>query len=1077
MNRKKTTHFATAILLVFVAVININAQDKISLAGKWMVQLDSDSAHFKRNKPPASFLYQLNLPGTTDQAHLGIKTSGSDYGIPTRAYKYIGPAWYQRQITIPKNWEGKTIMLLLERVLWESKVFIDGKEISALSPLYVPHKHVLGKLTPGTHTLTLCINNDLIHNIGDKGHGYTEYTQSIWNGVVGRIELLSEPSLLITRIKTYPDADKKQLGIEAFLMSKNAGSITVKASIKESATGQLIKTVSETFPHHAADTIIAFSINELKDLKTWDEFEPNLYEVILTFEQDNCQSTHIEKTGFRKVSTNSHKILVNGKSTFIRGNIDCVHFPVTGYPSCNVKDWEVIFKKYKEFGLNTVRFHSWTPPKAAFEAADKMGIYIQTEIIWLDWWMAGEQKDRPEMNTKGYPQGLGKNPNADAFVQAEMKRVLDEYGNHPSFMFFCIGNELGNSDFDVMQKWIESAKNKDPRRLYAVSTARKITDADDYMVTHHIPNIGGTYGYSLNKTDAGLENQYSKAHIPIIAHEVGQVPVYPLWSETLKYTGVLKARNLEGFRQTAIKNGIGEQDRKFHQSSGLLQQLLYKNLIENITLAPSSAGYQLLSMQDYQGQGEALIGWLDCFWDSKGTTNASLFKGYSNAVVPLIRIKSLTYTHKDTLILKMELANNYTADLHKKLAWSITDETGKQLYKGITKKTFFPQGSLTLADSLHLSLGSFPKKAGQYTFKLYFEDNSHSNSWQFFVFPEKPAVDTEGILIRNEWDAAVDSTLEKGGKVLLIANKLGTKQSSASVNFTPLFWSASFFPGQSNETLGSFINHKSEAFKYFPTESFTNWQWLKVTGGAKYFKLSDMPANFKPLVQPVSDFHYNEKLGSIFETRVGNGKLLVSGYALQQEDNAYAQQLFYSLISYMKTAAFAPKNDLPVALLKKKLASIPQAASSVPLPDQFKTATLFIKGGAKAAQSKYWEAADDSVLVNKRYRYSITGTAYSVKQPSGTAWDGTHFSINLQPPAGVKGYIYLHLINDAKRKGEGTISIEGRELKTGDIPVSGKWIKILMMREDTNDGKVAIQLASDGAAPLLINQMVVMEEE
>ncbi|MGJ7031670.1 glycoside hydrolase family 2 TIM barrel-domain containing protein [Niabella hirudinis] len=1068
-----------SLLFVFcTAALFSHTQEKISLAGNWQVQLDPDSSYYIKNQRPPTYSSRIQLPGTTDEAKLGIKTSGSDYGILTRVYKYIGPAWYRRQITIPVNWAGKDISLYLERVLWESKVFVDGREISTLSPLYVPHRHRLGRLKPGTHTLDICINNDLIHNIGDKGHGYTEYTQSIWNGIVGRIELQAA-SLAISQVKTYPDAEKEALRLEVFLSNAAARNLTLSVTIKDAKTGALLKKSAQPFTAKQGENKVTFLVNKLTGVKNWDEFTPNLYEVTLTARQEGHITVWKDKIGFRKISTTQHKILINNRTTFIRGNLDCVHFPLTGYPSCNVKDWESIFKKYKDYGLNTVRFHSWTPPEAAFEAADKVGIYIQTEIIWLDWWMAGEQKDRPEMNTKGYPQGLGHNADADAFVQAEMNRVLEEYGNHPSFLFFCIGNELGNSDFNVMQQWIEKVKQEDPRRLYAVSTARKITTADDYMVTHNIPNIGGTYGYSLNKTDAGLENNYSKATIPIIAHEVGQVPVYPQWKEIDKYTGVLKARNLEGFKAAAEKNGVVAMDEKFHQSTGRLQQLLYKNLVENITLVPSSAGFQLLSMQDYQGQGEALIGWLDCFWDDKGTTPAKEFKGYSNTVVPLIRTASFTYTRGDTLKLDMELANHYKTDIQKKLVWTIADAAGNLMHKGLAGQHIFPQGLLIKAGSLSLPLNSFPDKAAQYTFKLYFEDESYSNSWPFFVFPEakEKTVTTDGIYVATQWDASVDSVLAGGGKVLLLASKLGTKATSAPVSFTPLFWSASFFPGQSNQTLGSFINNKSEAFNYFPTESFTSWQWFKITPGAKYFNLSNMPKDYQPLAQPVSDFHYNEKLGSIFETKAGNGKLLVCGYALQQENNAYAQQLFYSLTSYMKTPAFAPKDELPLALLKEKLASIPQATSSAPLPDQFKNAALFIRGGAKAAKAKYWEAADDSILVNKKYQYHIAGTAYSVIHPSGTAWDGTNFSINLQPPAGVKGYIYFHLINDPKRKGEGTITVEGRELKTGDIPVTGKWIKIFMMREDTNDGKVAIQLVSDGAAPLLVNQLIVVEEE
>ncbi|WP_423735844.1 glycoside hydrolase family 2 TIM barrel-domain containing protein [Chitinophaga caseinilytica] len=1060
------------------ATLPSQAQERMSLAGKWAVQLDADSAYFNRNTPPRTFQHTMQLPGTTDQARIGQKTTGSDYGILTRAYKHVGPAWYRRQITVPAGWAGKEVSLFLERVLWESRVFIDGKEISRLSPLYVPHRHTLGKLAPGTHTIDICVNNDLIHNIGDKGHGYTEYTQSIWNGIVGRLELLATPAFSIERAKFYPDAEKMEMRVEVMVKSDVGTDVEASIVVNDPKTGKVVKNTVRKLRIPAGDTLVAFAPVGWDHVRLWDEFSPNLYDVKVELKQGKNAVVWNDKIGFRKVSASRNKILVNGKATFVRGNLDCVHFPLTGYPSCDVKEWERIFKKYQEFGLNTVRFHSWTPPRAAFEAADKMGIYIQTEIIWLDWWMAGEQKTRPEMNTKNYPQGLGKNPSADAFVQAEMKRVIDEYGNHPSFLFFCIGNELGNSDFDVMQKWIEKAKADDPRRLYSVSTARKIMPVDDYMVTHNIPEVGGTYGYSMNKTDAGLEANYSRANIPVIAHEVGQAPVHPLWSEIGKYTGVLKARNLEGFRDMALKNGVASQDKDFHSSTGKLQQLLYKNLIENIQLAPSSAGFQLLSLQDYQGQGEALIGWLDCFWDDKGITSAKDFRGYSNAVVPLVRTPTFTYTHADTLRMGMEVANFFKSDLNGPLLWEITDAAGQKLHSGKARQSVFPQGALTKADSLNLPLGDFPGQAGQYTFRLYFADNKYSNSWQFFVFPpaEKHTVNTDGIYVSDAWNHSVDSVLAKGGKVLLLADKLGNKRTSAPVSFAPLFWSASFFPGQSNETLGSRIDTSNEAFRHFPTSDFTNWQWFRITPGAKYFKLTGMPAAYTPIAQPVSDFHFNEKLGSIFETRIGAGKLLVCGYNLRQPANAYAHQLYYSLVQYMNSAAFSPKSALPEAWLKEILAQTEVAAPTSPLPNEFNGAALFISAGRNASASKDWAAEDDAVIASKGYKYSATGLR-TIRRDSVSAWAGRNFSIQLQPPAGVKGYVYLHLLSGRSGKASGLITIEGRELKTGDIPATGKWIKIFMMREDTNDGKVAIQFAADNNSGLVVDQLVVMEEE
>lgn len=1042
---------------------------EISLAGKWRFALDPDSLGYKENWSKKTLAEQIKLPGTTDEAKFGKRTQESDYGILTRAYKYIGPAWYQKDINIPADWANHATILYLERALWETKVYVDGKLVSTLSPLYVPHQHNIGKLAPGKHTLTICVNNDLAHQIGDKGHGYTEYTQSIWNGLVGKIALVNQPIAPVTTIKTYPNPAQQELGIAIKLENLERPVKTrFVATLTDPSSKKIIKTIKKTIIFKSGE-VQQLALTNLKHVRIWDEFTPNLYELKVDISANGNTKTIKELVGFRKLTTETHQILINNTPMFVRGNLDCVHFPLTGYPSTKTEDWERIFRIYKSNGLNTVRFHSWCPPEAAFIAADKLGIYIQAEVIWLDWWMAAPNITRPEMDTKGFPQGLGKNPSADAFVQAEMQRILDAYGNHPSFVFFCIGNELGNSDFSVMEKWIKKLKSSDDRRLYAVSTARKITASDDYNVTHNIPNVGSTYAHVMNGTNSKLEENFKKATLPTIAHEVGQYPIYPQWPEIDKYTGVLKARNLAEFKAVAEKNGIASQDKKFHQASGNLQRLLYKNLIENNLLAPSSSGYQMLSLTDYAGQGEALVGWLDSFWDSKNTTSPAQATQYINAVVPAIITKSFVYGIDEEIEIDAYVRNNFNQDIDMDLTWKFIDKHGKLIANGKSKAQNFKLGKLTLADHIKISTSRFPKVAGQYTFELVLGDGKYHNSWDFFVFNQELKQNTGEVLIADTWDKNVDKALAKGGKVLLKANKLGIKATSHGIYFTPLFWSASFFPGQDNQTLGSYINDKHPAFESFPTENYTNWQWQVMSKQGKYFNLSAMPKDYQPIAQPISDFHYNEKLGSIFECKVGNGKLMVCGYNLD-DNNISNKQLLYSLLAYMNSSKFNPVAELPYNELKKLFEQAPIAPASTPLPHTFENAALFVKTGASATEKK-WTAKADKVLASKGYTYTTKGITTDAK-----VWKGQQMRINITPPQGLKGYVYLHFINPNKNNHTALVTIEGREIRTGQIDEKGKWIKLFMMREDTNDGKVIIDITAE-KGDLTIDQMAIVNEE
>jgi len=142
----------------------------------------------------------------------------------------------------------------------------------------------------------------------------------------------------------------------------------------------------------------------------------------------------------------------------------------------------------------------------------------------------------------------------------------------------------------------------------------------------------------------------------------------------------------------------------------------------------------------------------------------------------------------------------------------------------------------------------------------------------------------------------------------------------------PLYWSASFFPEQNRETLGAIVRYDHPALAQFPTEGFLGWQWYSLAAGARGFILDKLPASYRPIVQPVSDFHFNHKLGSIFEARTREGgRLLVCGYNLGDEPNRTpeARLLLKSLIDYAVGTGFNPSQEVSCAFLLELFAGAP----------------------------------------------------------------------------------------------------------------------------------------------------------
>lgn len=1072
-------------LLVLFGATALQAQQEMSLAGSWRFQLDAENKGIVNGWQTTKLAQSIALPGTTDEAGYGEKTSGSDFGILTRAYKYYGPAWYQRDIVIPEEWKGKRIFLELERVLWESKTFIDGKEIATCDALNSSHWHDLGFLLPGTHQLTVRINNDMIYNIGDKGHVYSEYTQSIWNGAVGRIRLVAKEKVRLQNPEIFTGINPCSFRLTDTIQNEytKKQTATVRYQLYDRATGALEFTKDEQLILLPGATSLDFKTSLPQSIKLWDDMFPNLYTLRVSLLQKGKEiDTKEIELGFREVTASESKMLINGKPVFLRGNLDCVHFPLTGYPSCKVEDWERIFRIYKEYGLNHVRFHSWCPPEAAFIAANRIGIYIQSETIWIDWWMSAPA-DRKEMDTKGYPQGLGKNPSADNYVQQELSRMVKAYGNNPSFVMMCIGNELGNSDFEVMQSWMKPYKENDSRRLYATSTARKIMPVDQYMATHHIDKLGATRGLKGGaSTDWDFEEVYSKTDIPVLSHEIGQWPVYPRWDEIKKYKGVLKARNFEEFRQQARINKIEEQNDDFVSASGALNQIMYKYEIESFLRTPSCAGIQLLSLQDYQGQGEALIGWLDVFYDSKGITTPDKFRAHHDTTVPLLRIPKFVWKSNETLSARIQLAHYGSEDLSDAMYWKIKDDANNVLSSGKINKQTYMRGSSAIAGAINVSLAPV-KQAGKYTIEIGLETYPVKNTWNIWIYPAELPVCPGTVYVTDRFDANCRKQLEAGASVLLDASALGTEHTADKISFYPLYWSLTFFPGQGKNTIGMLVKDKHPLFANFPTEAHSDWQWQSVYKNARAFYINDYPENYKPIAQPVDDFHRNNKLASIFELKVGKGKLLVSGFNLLVNEsdslvnaNPVARQLKSSILQYMNSPAFNPVYEKDAATLSETFALIEPVKREVPA--EFSNALLYIESGAKQQQSdesKPWSLTSDKCDAQKKTTYQVVCDG-TWKDKTSTAWHGKEMELTIKCPDGIIGslYVFFHDWNSQGR--EGAIVFEGRSYTLGKHDKEGVWIKLHVMREDSNDGTLILKAKAEKGGNLMISKVVLTEE-
>lgn len=870
----------------------------LSLAGEWSVTLGD-----------AKEVRHAMLPGTIDTNHLGFAPSDTTETTHlTRLYAYKGKATYSRTIEIPKQWKKAAVELFLERTkpTW---VYVDGNLVDSCNFISTPQRYILPKLKTGKHQLDIVVDNSrgVPEQVYGSSHAYTEDTQTNWNGIIGEISL-------------------KQVELKA---------------------GQ-----------------------KLKSGMVQSESRQYTGKVLPCFRDFRIEGAHF---------------YADGHPVFLRGKHDAAVWPLTGHVDMTVEGWMKYLGICSAYGINHVRFHSWCPPEAAFVAADSLGIYLQPE---LPFWGSFDDKDETLMT----------------FLHQEGENILREYGHHPSFRMMALGNELWGS-IDKMKEFVDDFREIAPDKYYTFGSNyylgyQGVKEGMDYFTTCRIGGEGwgkynthtrGSFSFA-DAYDGGIINHFRPnttmnfdeacdkwaspqpwqkqdveqtsykraAGIPIISHETGQFQTYPDFREIKKYTGVLYPYNFEIFRRRLAAAGMLSQADDFHKASGLWSVKLYKADIEMDLRTKNMAGFQLLDIQDYPGQGSAFVGILDAFMESKGITTANEWHQWCSSVVPLLVTDRFCYDENEMMNAKVQIANYGGESLKgKKLLWKLDyapDENSADdaspkaganidrfnqpspLAQGEIPITTDEEGLIDIGEIHHkmkvMANGfndgngacldvKIPSRKVILTLDIdygRYDARRHRNTYDLWIYTTEKSLDIykEGVVITSDLTDEVAKKLEKGAKVLWLPTTSKNFVASADTisqagNATPYtvgglfqtdYWNYRMFKTicENNKktvspgTLGILTNPKHPIFCDFPTEMHTNWQWFPVIKESHPLVLDNFAKDDKPIVQVIDNIERNHKLGLVMEWKVGAGKLLVCMSDLEKASEYPEGRAFYESV-------------------------------------------------------------------------------------------------------------------------------------------------------------------------------------
>lgn len=938
------------VVFFLLICLSSSAVETIDLSGRWEFQLDPQDRRTISNLVTERFVDSIRLPGTTSQARKGtpltlepfLPNPGPENLNPKRGlsfgrdksllessplahlyqrFSYVGPAWYRRTVNIPATWTNKDVQLFLERVIWESRVWVNGQFVGARNSLTTPHCYEIGPaLKPGRNEVLIRIDNRRQLEIGNP-HAYTDESQTIWNGIIGRVALEAREKVHINHLDVRPELERRGVEVVAQIYNGTVHELTAELSLQalpENFKGaRLAAAKSEvSVPMGDSERKIFYPMGT--NVELWSEFNPRLYRIKASLSGDNIHSEAFSTFGMREFRAKGQDFTINGQPVFLRGTVNCCEFPRTGFPDMTGGQWERIFSTVKAYGLNHVRFHTWCPPEAAFEMADRYGVYLEVEL--------------PNWCFK-----IGQDTNVTDFFRREGECMIRAYSNHPSWVMFTMGNEL-KGDYAVLDDLKNHFRKLDPQLLYDSTTypssaqGKVPESADDYYISQDTmagrARGQGIFENSPPNTKANFEGAISPIHVPFISHEVGQYCVYPNLSEIPKYRGVLRAVNFEAIRNDLRSKGWLNDAESYTRDSGKLAALLYKEEIERALRTSNQAGFELLQLNDFPGQGTSTVGLFDVFWESKHLISPEEFRSFCAPVVPLLLMPKRVYQNAETFDAGVEFANFGAAPIQNKtIAWKIVDGK-REIGTGTLHVPLIALGHGQELSRIRQPLSAVAKTA-KLKVTLQIPGTTIKNDWTIWVYPA-----TDGSALTNDiaiFQAATHpfyQALRNGKSVLLLPSRESVV-SPLAAEFTPVFWNPVMFPNQPG-SMGAMIEAKHPVFAEFPTDPWTNWQWWELLRRSFAINLDGISEKVAIPLRFVDKFDRNALPAAIFEARVGAGRLLVCSLDISSDldKRIAAEQLRRSILDYMSSDRFRPDRELKMESLEKLFRTAPSAANS-----------------------------------------------------------------------------------------------------------------------------------------------------
>ena len=810
----------------------------------------------------------------------------------------IGTGWYRKKFMAGTDWNERSITLKIGGAMLDAGVWLNGEFLKTYYSCGKPFEVRLSEgIRPGEENeILIAVSNTRRNRIGCSIRGYKGRSGGVNRSVL--LEVCGSARIEDCYVRT--DADRSALFWEIRLQKRRETKLTLHWSILDSCSGKTL-----------GDGVCPVMGEELHfttgtfDMKPWSDNAPCLYRLRLELLDENGIVNWVEQEyGMRFARREGTKILLNGRPIFLRGATDHAYFPETCTVPNDVSYYMRTIKALKEAGFNWMRFHTTIPPEECMEAADRLGMIIQTET-------------------------------QNGFAEEDFREMLMLCRKHPSVMLYCCGNEVHiTEDFERRLKRMgELCHTLAPDCLYDPMEAlldvectldEKLPGYTQEPVPHNAVKLerlrqyadvlaAGVWVFSYHSLYADVEKINRRMEIyqrPCLIHEAGIFDTYLNLDLESRYEKTRIGTDLfRAVRRYVEEMGLLEKAPLYYRNSCRWMKLLMKFGLEKARRCEAIAGYDFLGAIDchWHRTGYA-VGVMNEFYELKsGFTKRELqqFNGESILVSDAGHERNLYAGDRRNIKIYASLYGG--EDLKEGiLIWALTDDRNHVRESGSLKVYDKKNGGASCLGEICVGLDKIDGIGEHVRLQAELHGGMYhiSNEWDYWIFSKPDVSEGHEVRVTGKITARDVEEMERGSRYLLLGNG----------PFPALPITFQITPGGRVNGNCATVIYDHPLMRSFPHDGFCDWQFypLFCGGGAVVFNQLEM--EFQPIVEIVSTYKMIRKQAGIFEVKIGRGGMLVCTMNVQSEDPA-AKALYGAMLRYLSGEEFRPSVELKAAWL------------------------------------------------------------------------------------------------------------------------------------------------------------------